>query len=362
MLTLPNIDITFKALAAGAVSRSKTGTAILIAIGEDAPAQVKIYKSIADVDSAYYSSIDGGTGTIYREIADVFRSAVDTLYVFTEKSGAQLSSYILPEILLTVDPCWIALSSTAYSLQDELCAWIKSREMNREYYKAVVCGATSPDSKHIVNIGNKGTFTMSDGGEASCNELTGILLGMLASVGVNGGITNAVVPGVKKVEAESLTAENALERGEILLVNSRGGVRICVGINSSTSVTPEDLRYIENVEVCDLISTDITGVFNNSYKGKVKNSYDNQMMLISSVNGYLNELRSENVLDEEYGSSVDINIAAQRNAWISAGVSEAAEWSDDKVRTTPFKRSVFISGDIKILGCIDSLKFEISLA
>ena len=37
------------------------------------------------------------------------------------------------------------------------------------------------------------------------------------------------------------------------------------------------------------------------------------------------------------------------------------EWDDSKVKTSTFKRDVFLSGDIKVLGSMTNLKFDISL-
>ena len=58
---------------------------------------------------------------------------------------------------------------------------------------------------------------------------------------------------------------------------------------------------------------------------------------------------------------MSINVEAQRNAWISQGKTEAAEWNDAKVKIKTFKRDVYLAGDIKILGSMTNLKFDISL-
>ena len=84
------------------------------------------------------------------------------------------------------------------------------------------------------------------------------------------------------------------------------------------------------------------------------------MLLISAINGYLKELEDA-VLDPEYANSASININAQRQAWLTSGKTEASTWDDAKVKNSTFKRDVYLTGDIKVLGSMTNLKFDISL-
>ena len=68
------------------------------------------------------------------------------------------------------------------------------------------------------------------------------------------------------------------------------------------------------------------------------------------------------MLDREYDNVADIDVEAQRSAWLGTGKSEAAEWDDDKVKKMAFKRSVFIAANIKILGSMENLKFTVNMA
>ena len=54
-------------------------------------------------------------------------------------------------------------------------------------------------------------------------------------------------------------------------------------------------------------------------------------------------------------------MTAQRNAWIGSGKAEAADWDDATVMATPFKRMVYLSGDVQILGCMGGLEFAVTL-
>ena len=85
------------------------------------------------------------------------------------------------------------------------------------------------------------------------------------------------------------------------------------------------------------------------------------MLFIAAVRGYFGRLAGEDILDSEYENTVDINVAAQRAAWVATGKAEASEWTDAEVRKMAFKRTVFLAADIKILGSMENLKFEISM-
>ena len=40
---------------------------------------------------------------------------------------------------------------------------------------------------------------------------------------------------------------------------------------------------------------------------------------------------------------------------------EAADWDDATVMATPFKRMVYLAGDVQILGCMGGLEFAVTL-
>ena len=67
------------------------------------------------------------------------------------------------------------------------------------------------------------------------------------------------------------------------------------------------------------------------------------------------------MLNQNHDNRASINVTAQRNAWIGAGKAEAAEWDDATVMNTPFKRMIYLAGDIQILNSMGGLQFEITL-
>ena len=117
----------------------------------------------------------------------------------------------------------------------------------------------------------------------------------------------------------------------------------------------------ETVEAMDLMRDDISNTFRQDYRGKYKNTTSNQMLFLAAVNGYFRDLGDENVLDPTYDNTAAVDVTSQRNAWIDSGKAEAAEWDDGTVISTPYKRKVFLGGDVKILGTMTDFQFVVTL-
>ena len=138
-----------------------------------------------------------------------------------------------------------------------------------------------------------------------------------------------------------------------------------VDVNSLTttngSTLTEDMKYVETVEAMDMMRDDITKAFRDEYLGNYRNSLNNQMLLISAINYYFLQLAQQDILDPEHANRASIDVAAQRSAWVGSGKSEAESWDDATVRSNPFKRNVYLSGDVKILGSMVNLEFVVTL-
>ena len=160
----------------------------------------------------------------------------------------------------------------------------------------------------------------------------------------------------------------ALGSGKFILVNDEdGNVRVAQGINSMTTTNgqtqTEDMQFIETVEAMDMMRDDITSVFRETYLGNYRNSRDNQMMLVASLNSsYFRQLMRQSILDPDYANAASIDVDAQRAAWVASGKSAAADWDDDTVKANPFKRTVYLTANVKILGSMTDLIFPVTMA
>lgn len=358
-ITMPKIDIIFKQLATSAINRSERGYAILIIKDDTDTTSWVEYKETTEVadDSSKY------TADNLQAINDAFLFGTYRVCV-ARITGEETVTDALKIIESNISTGWIAYPEGTTEDQQAIATWIKTKESKKKTFKAIVYKATTTDCKHVVNFVNANVTYADTRGKVAGNKYLATLVGILAYCNITKGCTYFKCTDLSSVDAVD-DNDTELEKGNFILFNDTNYVRIAQGINSLITLdgenATEDMQFIETVEAMDIIQDDITDVFKESYLGPYKNKLDNQMLFISAINGYLKELAEENVLDPEYDNVVSINIEAQRQAWVTSGKTEAADWTDAQVKIKTFKRDVFLKGDIKILGSMTNLKFNISL-
>ncbi len=357
MATKPTIAITFKQLATTLIQRSERGTAILLlsdtTTGEDSVnINTRVYKTVADIDESIYTA---------ENIERIKNCLSYTPYeVVVISCNSTRFADFTKAIMTARRTGWIAFAGSE-APQKDLASWIKSMEKQGYTYKAVGT-SEGTDSKQYVYFNQNGV-------DKNKNVVTAVnylpsLLGIFAGCNIIRGCTNYLCKDLSEVsEADDIDA--AISGGQLVLSNEVNGVRIVAGINSLVTLNgntaTEDMQYIETVEAMNLIMDDIRDEFKNTYQGSFKNKYKYQMLFIGAVNDYFSRLAGEDVLDSEFENKAEIDVEAQRLAWIGTGKQEAADWSDDKVKQRAFKRSVFVACDIKILNCMENLKFTVTM-
>ncbi len=355
MATKPTITITFKQLAMTLIQRSERGTAILllsdITTGEDSVnVNTRVYKTVADIDESIYTE---------ENIIHIKNCLSYTPYEVVVISCNSTRFADFAKAILTIRKTgWIAFAGSE-APEAELASWGKGMEKQGYTDKAVGTQAGT-DSKQYVYF-NQNAVDKNGNVVTAVNYLPS-LLGILAGCNITRGCTNFLCKDLSEV-SEADNVDTAVSGGQLVLANEVDGVRIVAGINSlitlNSDTATEDMQYIETVEAMNLIMDDIRDEFKNRYQGSFKNKYKYQMLFIGAVNEYLGSLASEDVLDDEFDNKAEIDVEAQRSAWTKVGKSEAADWSDDKVRAMAFKRTVFIACNIKILNCMENLKFTV---
>ena len=358
MATKPTITITFKQLATTLMQRSERGTAILIlpdttgtASEENAVITTKVYKTVADIDESLYTDDN---------LACIKSCLSYTPYEVVVISGSSTQFSDFAKAITTIRRTgWIA--SVNEAMQADLASWVKSMELQGYTYKAVGT-QKGTDSKQYVYFSQD--VTDNNGVAVKAVNYLSSLLGILAGCNISRGCTNFLCTDLSET-SEVDDVDAAITGGQLVLTNDVNGVRIAAGINSLVTLNgntaTEDMQYIETVEAMNLIMDDIRDEFKNIYQGSFKNKYMNQMLFIGAVNEYFSNLAREDVLDSEFANKAEIDVEQQRSAWVGAGKSEAEDWSDDKVKKMSFKRSVFVACSIKILNCMENLKFTVTM-
>lgn len=353
---LPQIIIKFIQKASSAIKRSEKGVVCLIVDDTTATGSLYTYELLGQVKSEDWTT---DNYKIIKETLNSGPSKVHVVRVESQKSFADVK-----DIVDSLKFNWMAYTNA--EAQSDIVDYIKDRNKisKARKVKAVVYKAIKPDDDHIVNFTNAKVKRITDEEEIDGNLYVGRLAGLLAAMPFTRSSTYYVLTDLEYV-TEPEDADKAIDEGEFVIINDYGEPKIGRGVNSLTTVgdgKTDDWKSIVIIEAIDLIQEDIYTTFKSEYIGKYKNKYDNQCIFLSAVNRYFEELEKEDVLDNEYDNHAEINVEAQRSAWLDVGKEEAASWDELTVKKNAFRTQMFLAGRIKILNAMEDLTFNIDVA
>lgn len=359
-VTLPNIDINFIKLAKTFVERSERGIGIFVIKESIGDWTYKTYTDAYDLEQEKEKYSEDN----YNHLHDILEFGINSLHVVRIDEDTQISEG-LDLIDKKFKTGWVTFVGEDSEYQ-MLASWIKKKSKEKYTFKGITYGlkdTNAPDHECIVNLMNPTvTFLDEKRGKVAGKEYLPSLMGIFASCNVKRGVTYFECKNLKEVE-EVADNNAAVDKGQFILINDFDIVRIGLSVNSLTSFGNgtdkfEDMRFIDIMEAIHMITDDVREVYKTEYIGKMKNHVDNQMLFISGINTYFKELADEEVLDSAYDNLADINVDAQRKAWIRVK-DEAKAWDDATVKNRAFQRTVFLKGDVKINGAMENLAFDI---
>ena len=359
-IKMPSLEIIFKGLGATAIARGERGSAVLIVVDSTGEEGLSKYKTIADFSSEEQAKY---TTDNVKYIKDALEGTPLELFVYRMKTESTLTDIL--KILGGAIPrnSWIGILSNTTQHHTDLVTWVKAeRKNNKKRYKAVVYKATEPDDMGVVNLTNEKVTFSDERGEKTGDCAIAWALGYLAGMSLSmSAIAKSIGKFKSVVEPESL--DTAISKGEFILFNDEGTVKVARGVNSLTTTgqdVTEEICYINTVEKMDLIYCDIFTAWNNSYKGKYPNILDNQMLLISAINAYFKELARDYILDPNFDNRAKVDIEAQRLAnYAKFGEDTVKSWDDNKAMEMTISTKVFLNANIKITGIMEDFHFEI---
>lgn len=350
---MPRIDIVFKGLGASAVQRSSGGRTAVLIIKDDTVNDFKFaeYRGIEDLTKEEQEKY---TPENVKYIKDVLEGSPKKLVIARLGEMEELSD-LLKAIKGKVEMnCWIGMADATTTETEDLVSFIKSSVKNdKKRYKALVYKATASDDMHIVNLTNEDT-----------EKYIPYILGYLAGLSLD---MSAIAKPLQKLDMvkEPDDLEAAINNGEFILYNDEGEVRVARGVNSLVTTEQgitDDMKFIIIVESMDMVYMDIYTTWKNFYKGKYKNSLDNQMLLIGAINSYFKALANDMILDPNFDNKVRIDVKKQRLANIPIyGEEEVATWDDEKVMEMTVGTNVFLAGNVKFLNAMEDFEFEIAM-
>jgi hypothetical protein len=349
---LPEINISFSSLAVSAIQRSQRGIVALILKDDTGNFDTKEYRLLSEVDS------DDWTATNYDYIRLAFMGTPSKVIV--ERLDTEESDYDAALARLGSKRWhYLAIPGIQSGEVADVVSQVKSWRAAGKTFKAVLPNASTADHEAIINFATDNIVA----GETtySTAQYTARIAGILAGLPLTRSSTYYVLPEVESI-TESTDPDADIDAGKLILINDDGVIKIARGVNSLTTVSTSkspDWKKIKIIEGMDLIRDDITRTFADEYIGKVLNSYDNQVLLISAISAYLRGLEGD-VLDPNGENSVTVDVEAQRQAWESIG-TDTSGWNDETVKKNSFGSKVFLAGRIKLLDAVEDLDFKITV-
>ena len=346
---LPEIFISFGTAAVTAITRSARGVLAIVlddsTAGGDAQA---VYRTLADVPEEQF------TPQNYRTLTLAFLSGPNKVLILRKND---ITDKALFAELSQQKFDWLAapgLDSGA------VVSFIRQQRAEGRGVKAVVANADAPDCEGIVNLCVSG-LVLKDGA-VSAADYTARIAGLLAAMPLNRSATFQPLAEVAACDALE-DPDAAIDSGKLIIVGAAGG-GYCLGraVNSLVTLTPDHgaaFQKIKIVEGIDLIRTDIASTFRSGYIGKVLNDYDNKLLLVTAINGYLRGLAGE-VLDRAAANLCYISAEGQRSYLEQHGI-DTAEMSDSEILRANTGSEVFLAADLTFCDAMEDLSITISM-
>lgn len=355
---LPSILIKFKQKAITAVKRSQQGiVGIIVRDDTNTTFTTKVYKSYTEINESDYSAEN------FQFLKDCFEFTPAKVKVFRIATGPSGKIGDILKLVAKERVNWLGTPSVNTGDQDAIVTWIKEQEKLGKTYKAVVWKGNNTNCKHVVNFMNeKIKFKDSARGEKNGNEYIPTILGLLAGLPMTRSATNFLCGNLEDVSLFE-DIDKTIDNGGFCLIKDEDDVKVaraCTSLKEITQDNTEDMKDIIIIESMDLMTDDIRETF-KEWIGRYKNKYDNQVLFFSSVNSYFRQLAREDILDPEYNNRAEVDIEAQRLAWLSVGKTEVNDMKDEEIKVLTFKKKVFMLGNIKILNAVEDIEFTIHM-
>lgn len=353
-LTMPSIHVAFTELGISAIDRGAKGTVAIIV--RDAAQQAPVALTQANQTPTTL----GIENQNY--IKRAFRGYVNPtkkviVYTAPVEGDADLSEALGYMATQSFD----YLAGPADCTADEAAAiasWIRSQRKNEgAKYKAVLPN-TAEDHYSIVNFA---TATMQEGDiiyttAQYCSRIAGLLAGTPMKISA----TYAPLP--ELTDCVRLTREEqdaAVGAGKLILVWDGRQVKIARAVNSLVTTTEgilDSFKKIKLVEVMDLIRTDITATIEDSYVGKMANSYDNKMLVVAAVRGYFLGLAGDGLVQKGY--TVDLDTDAIEGYLTARGV-DTSEMTEQEIKQADTGSHIYLKVSCKILDATEDFHINI---
>ena len=351
-LGLPSVNIIFKQEGITAIQRGDRGIVALVLRDAEALGKHTIYDisdcpgEISEENRRYVlDALTGNTNAPLRVELFVLNNE--------EEISKALNHFEDTQFDYICSPHFTSQENT------EVSTWIKSLRDNDGVMAKAVLGNIKADHEGIINFTTDNIVT--EHKTYSTVEFTPRIAGLIAGTSLRIATTYANLPDVLEVPYQSKNdATEKVGQGELIIFKQSGEYRIARGVNSLTTtsdVKGEAFQKIKLVDIMDLMTNDIRKTCHKSYIGKYANSYDNKCILMTAIEGYLDQLVMDGLLEKDT-IKVEIDMEAQKAYLKSIGLN-ISEMSEQEIKEYNTRDKVFIAIKCKILDAIEEISLRV---
>lgn len=351
---LPEIDVVYKAMATSAIKRSGRGIVALI-IKDDTPTfKTKTYKRLDKVDRENFTEEN------YDYIKNVFMGIPSQVIVEVVKSTGVPEPTINDSLnrLGVKRFNYLAMPDADTNEKTEIATFIKAKNKNdKKTFKAVLA-KNKGDDEAIINFTAEeikvGDTTYETG------EFTARIAGILAGISLDRSATFYVIPEVESVKTKENPNE-AINEGELILIDDGEKVKIGTAVNSLTTITTDkdkQMKKIKIIEGMHLVKDDIRSTFEDLYVGKYINDYDRKVLFATATTAYFKEMAKAHVLDKGYENKAQVSLEGQRSYIEGRGIS-TEDMNEQEIKEYNTGADVFMDADVAFVDAMENLKFNI---
>ena len=256
------------------------------------------------------------------------------------------------------DASYVALSGSAEGQAAKVVAWVKEQREIGKSVKAVLPD-NAADNEAIINFSTE-SVTVGEKlytAEQYCARICGLLAGTPITESATYSILSDATD-CTRLSKEEMDA--AVDASKLILFYDAGEVRIARAVNSLTTKTDQkgdQYKKIKLVDVMDTMRNDIRSTIRNEWIGKKSNAYDNKCLLIAAVQGYMDNLVAQNVLES---ATVSIDVAGNKKYLTEHGV-DTTEMSSDEIKQANTGDKVFLIAQIQMNDAIEDVYLEINI-
>lgn len=356
---LPEILISFQQKASTAVQKSSRGM-VAVLLDDDTKEQfLTPYRRKKELKKEDWS------GENLKMLKLAFKGAPQKVLAvrMLKTDGAADLEGTLKEIL-PVNIDYLAYPGYTSGQMAAVKAFLDEAHAKGKKVKAVLPSCDA-DCEHIINFATPGiTAKWEDQEEAeeyTCAQYTCRIAGILAGLPLTQSSTYYALDEVVDAQLEA-DPDAAIDAGKFIIVFDGERYKVGRGVTSLVTVSdekPEDLKKIKIVEGMDVLNHDIHTTYEESYVGKVANSYDNKQMFVGAVNDYLRRLYGS-VLDGNADNYVEVSAELNREYLEDHGI-DTTDMTEQELKEANTGSWMLLEGTVKFLDAAEDLKLQMAI-